>query len=131
MERREEVVDAVVREVGQRAVGTHPAGVRAAVPVEQALVVARQRERDRVRPSHRAMRLASRPDEPLLDDDPRRVRVRAARRPPAPRSRRSASAAESHTVTPLPAASPSALTTTPRAARCQLAREGDRPPMHP
>ena len=54
--------------------------------------------------------------QPLLDDhDAARVR-RASRRSPARRDSRS-----SHTVTPLPAASPSALTTTPRPSSASVA----------
>ena len=66
-------------QVRQRRVGAHPAGVRARVAVEQALVVARQRQGDGVARRRRSRStLASRPIEPLLDDErPRRRSPRA------------------------------------------------------
>ena len=46
VEAGDELRGALVGQVGQRRVRTHPAGVRATVAVEQALVVARQRQGD-------------------------------------------------------------------------------------
>ena len=74
----------------ERAERAHAAGVRAAVAVEQALVVARDRERERVAAVAQGDDAGLGPCEPFLDHDPRRPAC--ARAPAAERGdRRSAS----------------------------------------
>ena len=50
MEPLDDVIGELVREVGDRAVRAHAAGVRAGVEIAQALVVARGRQREGVAP---------------------------------------------------------------------------------
>ncbi len=82
VEEPKQVLPGLIGQLRERAVGTHPAGVRATVSVEQSLVIAGHRKRD----SRRAVadgdqaRLAA--DQTLLDDDPVAVR---RMRPPRPR----------------------------------------------
>ena len=114
---------AVVGQVGQRAEGAHPAGVRARVAVARAACGRGRRQRERPRPSHSAITLASRPSS-------RSSTTTAVRHRRAARPRSSAAIASrrgvSQTVTPLPAASPSALTTTPAPPPPASAAKADR-----
>ena len=97
-----------------------------AVAVAQALVVARRRAAPRRgSPSQIAMTLASRPVEPLLDHERRPSAGRPSRNDGASSS---ASSTESVTITPLPAARPSALRTTPAPVRGELSDEARAPP---
>ena len=91
----------------------HAAGIRPAVVIEDALVILGRRRAAiaRVAVTEREERhLGS--GQALLDHEPRRRRRRTGRRPCAARTAASASRAISATTTPLPAARPSALTTT-------------------
>ncbi len=101
----------VVGQVRDRAVGAHPAGIRAGVAVAEPLVVARDGQGDR-------LATVAQGDEADLATDraaPRRPRSRRRRRTSA-RIASVAVARSSQTVTPLPAASPSAFTTQPSPA---------------
>ena len=98
-----------------------PPGVRAAIAVEDALVILRGGERDdalAVADDVEARLLAG---EELLDHDRlrprRRRRARASRRATAA----SASSVDDATTTPLPAASPSVFTTSGRRGRAHVA----------
>ena len=103
----------------RRAVGAHAAGVGAGVAVADALVILRRAERhDRV-PSVSTNRLASSPSRnSSITALGRRASANMSRSPPPPRR------AVIATVTPLPAASPSALITTgrPKSRRARPAR---------
>ena len=93
------------------------------VAVAEALVVAGQRQRERVAAVAQGDEARLAAVEPLLDDDPCAPGVASSARrwPRGPRRR------SSQTVTPLPAASPSALTTSPRPSASSARANGSPP----
>ena len=95
---------------GRRRIGAHAAGVRTLVAVEDALVILRARRAgSRVSPSHSAKKDDLLADQKFLDHDLRA----GGPKPPSniSRSRPRLPRGSAATTTPLPAASPSALTT--------------------
>ncbi len=106
------------RDDRRRRIGAHAARVGAAVAIAEPLVILARRERQRVRAvgHHDEARLLA--VEEVLDDDARAGRAHARCRPASRRSPHALRLRRVATTTPLPAASPSALTTigAPRAA---------------
>ena len=122
----------VVGQVRQRAVGTHPTGVRPVVAIAQPLVIARQRERDRIAPVAHGdeARLATRRAAPRRRPTARPGSGPTARAP-ARAIARSASAARIADRDALAGRQPVRLDHDAATGRRQLARERAWPPMRP